>query len=268
MSSVPADLLQRLEQHDQAHVVAFWDRLDEAQRRDLVAQIESVDLPTLRSRHANRDRPSATSTAPIDPVPTIAHDDPRAAERHALGESALSRGEVAVLLVAGGQGSRLGFEHPKGMFAIGPVSRKTLFQIHTEKVLALSRRHGKPIPLLIMTSHATHAETVAFFERDDYFGLPREEVSFFQQGTMPALDLATGRLLMESPGALFLSPDGHGGTLTALAKSGLLAKLSRRGIRQGTINCTAKLFSRCGSNVSCMAMTCSPSSWVLSIVRA
>ena len=232
MSSVPADLLQRLEQHDQAHVVAFWDRLDEAQRRDLVAQIESVDLPTLRSRHANRDRPSATSTAPIDPVPTIAHDDPRAAERRAHGESALSRGEVAVLLVAGGQGSRLGFDHPKGMFAIGPVSRKTLFQIHSEKVLALSRRHGKPIPLLIMTSHATHAETVAFFERDDYFGLPREEVSFFQQGTMPALDLATGRLLMESPGALFLSPDGHGGTLTALAKSGLLAKLSRRGIRQ------------------------------------
>ncbi len=232
MSSVPADILQRLEQHDQAHVVAFWDRLDEAQRRDLLAQIESVDLATLRSLHANRDKPNATNTAPIDPVPTIAHDDPRAAERRALGESALSRGEVAVLLVAGGQGSRLGFEHPKGMFAIGPVSRKTLFQIHAEKVLALSRRHGKPIPLLIMTSHATHAETVAFFGENASFGLPPEEVSFFQQGTMPALDLATGQLLMESPGALFLSPDGHGGTLTALAKSGLLAKLSRRGIRQ------------------------------------
>ena len=133
---------------------------------------------------------------------------------------------------AGGQGSRLGFEHPKGMFAIGPVSRKALFQIHAEKVLALSRRYGKPLPLLVMTSHATHAETVAFFEENAYFGLPREEVFFFQQGTMPALDLATGRLLMESPGAPFLSPDGHGGTLTALAKSGLLDRLAKRGIRQ------------------------------------
>ena len=232
MLPLPDEVSRRLHQFDQDHVVASWDRLDDVQRRDLLAQIESVDLAGLRALHANRDRPADVSAGAIDPVPTIAHDDPRAAERRALGESALSRGEVAVLLVAGGQGSRLGFEHPKGMFAIGPVTRKSLFQIHAEKVLALSCRCCKPIPLLLMTSHATHDETVAFFEENAYFGLPRGEVSFFRQGTMPALDLATGRLLMESPGRLFLSPDGHGGTLTALAKSGLLADLARRGIRQ------------------------------------
>jgi UDP-N-acetylglucosamine/UDP-N-acetylgalactosamine diphosphorylase len=135
------------------------------------------------------------------------------------------------LVVAGGQGSRLGFEHPKGMFSVGPVSRKSLFQIHAEKVLALGRRYGKQPPFLVMTSPATDAETRQYFADNNYFGLPREEVFFFCQGTMPALDLGTGKLLMEAPGRLFLSPDGHGGTLTALAKSGLLKRLHQRDIR-------------------------------------
>jgi UDP-N-acetylglucosamine/UDP-N-acetylgalactosamine diphosphorylase len=117
------------------------------------------------------------------------------------------------------------------MFPIGPVSHKTLFQIHAEKVLALGRRYGRLPPFLIMTSPATHVETEQFFAEHRHFGLPREEVHFFCQGTMPALDLATGKLLLEAPGRLFLSPDGHGGTVTALAKSGLLDRLRRRGIR-------------------------------------
>jgi UDP-N-acetylglucosamine/UDP-N-acetylgalactosamine diphosphorylase len=161
-------------------------------------------------------------------VPAEAPDN---AAMRAAGEEALRRGEVAALVVAGGQGSRLGFEHPKGMYPVGPVSRKGLFQIHAEKVLALGRRYGKQPPLLVMTSPATDAETREFFAEKNYFGLPREEIFFFRQGTMPALDLATGRLLFESPGRLFLSPDGHGGTLTALARSGLLERLQKRGIR-------------------------------------
>jgi UDP-N-acetylglucosamine/UDP-N-acetylgalactosamine diphosphorylase len=123
-------------------------------------------------------------------------------------------------------------DQPKGMFAIGPVSHKSLFQIHAEKVLALRRRYGKPVPFLIMTSPATDAETRAFFVQHKHFGLPAEEVFFFAQGTMPALDLATGGLLLEAPGRLFTSPNGHGGTLLALADSGLLDRLRDRGIRQ------------------------------------
>src|SRR5207245_878870 len=109
--------------------------------------------------------------------------------------------------------------------------RKSLFQMHAEKVLATQRRYDKPVPFLVMTSPATDAETRQFFAQHNSFGLPPEEVFFFQQGTMPALDLATGKLLMEERGRLFLSPDGHGGTLTALADSGLLDRLKRRGVR-------------------------------------
>src|SRR5262249_23689017 len=96
----------------------------------------------------------------------------------------------------------------------------------------LRRRHGRAVPFLIMTSHATHAETEAFFQQHNFFGLPPQEVVFFRQGTMPALDLTTGKLLLEAPGRLFTSPNGHGGTLTALSESGLLDRLRGQGIRQ------------------------------------
>src|SRR5438034_6051473 len=100
------------------------------------------------------------------------------ADARQRGAEALSVGKVGVLLVAGGQGSRLGFDHPKGMFPIGPVTNKSLFQIHAEKVLALSKRFGKPIPFLVMTSDATHAETERFFAEHRHFDLPAQEVFF------------------------------------------------------------------------------------------
>jgi UDP-N-acetylglucosamine/UDP-N-acetylgalactosamine diphosphorylase len=117
------------------------------------------------------------------------------------------------------------------MFPIGPVSNKTLFQIHADKVFALARRYGKPVPFLVMTSPATHADTEDYFAQNGFFGLGRENVLFFQQGTMPAVDIESGRLLLESLGALFTSPNGHGGTLTALTDSGVLDEIARRGIR-------------------------------------
>jgi UDP-N-acetylglucosamine/UDP-N-acetylgalactosamine diphosphorylase len=231
MPTVPDELRQRLRQHGQEHALAWWGELNDREQRALLDQVRGLDLEQLRKLYAAR---AETYTLPtqdrIAPVP-ITQLDPHDRKLRELGEGALRRGEVAVLLVAGGQGSRLGFEHPKGMFAISPVKNKTLFQIHAEKVLALARRHGRPLPFLIMTSPATDAETAAFFREHNFFGLPPEEVFFFCQGTMPALDMATGRVLMEARGRLFASPNGHGGTLRALADTGLLRRLEQRGVR-------------------------------------
>jgi UDP-N-acetylglucosamine/UDP-N-acetylgalactosamine diphosphorylase len=230
MTAVPDDLRQRLLEFGQEHVLSGWDRLSEDERRSLLDQLRGLDLALLRTLYANRDHsfavPPPEKIQPVPVIPAVADGEARL-----RGEQALRNGEVAVLLVAGGQGSRLGFDHPKGMFAVGPVSNKTLFHIHAEKVLALRRRFGKPLPFLVMTSPATDDETREFFRKHGNFGLPADEVAFFCQGTMPALDRATGRLLMEAPGRLFLSPNGHGGTLTALADSGLLEKLRRQGLR-------------------------------------
>jgi UDP-N-acetylglucosamine/UDP-N-acetylgalactosamine diphosphorylase len=231
MLTIPDDLRQRLQKYAQEHVFAGWDRLSDEERRGLLDQLRGLDLEQLRTLYANRDHSFAVpSMERIQPIPVIPHDAD-SGEARRRGEESLRRGEVAVLLVAGGQGSRLGFDHPKGMFPIGPVSNKTLFQIHAEKVLALRRRYGKPLPFLVMTSPATDAETRTFFAEHDNFGLAASEIAFFCQGTMPALDRATGQLILEALGRLFLSPNGHGGTLTALADSGLLERLRRQGIR-------------------------------------
>ena len=228
----PPDLVERLRTYGQKHALAGWDALPPPDRDALVRDLSAIDFAELDTLFRKRNDPADALPTPDRLAPLPVEDGESlgksATER---GEDALRNGEVAVLLVAGGQGSRLGFDKPKGMFSVGPVSGATLFQVHAEKVLALSHKYGQPVPFLVMTSPATHADTTAFFAEHRNFGLADGQVTFFQQGTMPALDRETGKLLLESPGKLFLSPNGHGGTLTALADTGLLANLKSRGVR-------------------------------------
>jgi UDP-N-acetylglucosamine/UDP-N-acetylgalactosamine diphosphorylase len=231
MNIVPADLMKTLKEHNQEHLLLGWDELSMSEREELIRQLKQVPFAQLIQLFRNKDLATvALEESRIKPI-KMEHVDNVGATEIAMGRESLSNGEVAVLLVAGGQGTRLGFDKPKGMFPIGELSNKTLFQMHVEKVLALSQRYGKPIPFLIMTSPATHSDTVHYFEEMKYFGLPKGDVYFFQQGTLPALDLATGKLLLEKKGVLFTSPNGHGGTLTALADSGLLGELKSRGMK-------------------------------------
>jgi UDP-N-acetylglucosamine/UDP-N-acetylgalactosamine diphosphorylase len=229
-SAPPENLVHRLRLHGQEHVLAGWTDLTLADRLDLIEQLAGVDLAELDALYRRKDEPHAV-LPPRDRIAPLPVEEAVPASAVRTGEDALRNGQVAALLVAGGQGSRLGFDKPKGMYPVGPVSNASLFQVHAEKVLALSRRYGKPVPFLVMTSPATHADTEAFFLQHGLFGLAPGQVRFFQQGTMPALDLATGKLLLERPGSLFLSPNGHGGTLTALADSGLLEEIKGRGVR-------------------------------------
>ncbi len=229
MTHAPTDLVHRLKLHGQEHVLAGWEALAPAERAAFVSQLAGIDLAELDRLHKRKDEPH-TALPPRDRIAPLPVEAPSESARP-TGEAALRNGEVAALLVAGGQGTRLGFDKPKGFYPAGPVSGASLFQIHAEKVLALTRRYGKPVPLLVMTSPATHADTEAFFREHQNFGLAADQVAVFQQGTMPALDLATGRLLLERTGSLFLSPNGHGGTLTALADTGLLADLKARGVK-------------------------------------
>jgi UDP-N-acetylglucosamine/UDP-N-acetylgalactosamine diphosphorylase len=137
---------------------------------------------------------------------------------------------MGVLVVAGGQGSRLGFDHPKGLYPIGPVSGASLLQIHLEKALAAARRYGAAVPVYIMTSPATHNEQAEFLDEHGRFGLAADDVFLFCQGTMPAVDATTGKLLLAEKDSLFVSPDGHGGIVAALATSGAFAHMRCRGI--------------------------------------
>ncbi len=229
MTSLPAELLTRLQTHAQEHVLHGWDTLDAAARAELVRTLAVIDLTELESLWRATAAPATVVPEGMQPAPIT--PPAYTAEEKARGEESLRRGEVAVLLVAGGQATRLKTPEPKGMFPAGPVSGASLFQIHAEKVFALSRRYRKRVPLLVMTSPATDTPSRAFFAEHKNFGLASEQVTFFQQGTMPAVCPKTGRLLLAAPGKLFLSPNGHGGTLTALAENGLIHDLASRGVK-------------------------------------
>jgi UDP-N-acetylglucosamine/UDP-N-acetylgalactosamine diphosphorylase len=231
MSEIPADVRQKLHAHGQIHLLHGWEQLPHSVRSEFLNELRRLDFALLKREHAKAGQKA--KIPPLESIDVMPKPDAQqnASQVRRLGEQALSRGEVAVILVAGGRGSRLGFDKPKGMFPIGPVSGKSLFQIHAEKILARTRKHGGRIPLLIMTSDATHDETVDYFRENRHFGLPAEDVILFQQGTMPVLARDRFELLLSSPGKLCRSPNGHGGTLPALHDHGLLTEMSRRGIK-------------------------------------
>lgn len=242
MTRQNSKLEQELERWNQTDVLRFWDQLAEADQQSLKSELGAVDFETISAvlrKNSSNDASSLTgpSRASIAAAPKNVVRQPKtdADRQHrvsmtAIGEELLHAGKVAVITVAGGQGSRLGFDHPKGMFPIGPVTDRTLFQIFAEQILARQKTHDCVIPWLIMTSSATHAETVDFFQQHSFFGLSEDTVRFFQQGSMPAVDAATGQLLLKTKSSLCLSPDGHGGLVTALKKSGLLDEMKTTGI--------------------------------------
>lgn len=230
----------RLTRVDQSHVLNFYAKLPAAEQRALLAQIDSIDLeslPSLVSEYVLK-KPGFVMPSRLEPVKYYPHDpksavrawDQSAAKR--AGESLIRAGKVAAFVVAGGQGSRLGFEGPKGCFPAGAVTNKSLFQIFAEGILGTQDRAGSGvvIPWYIMTSPLNHEATTSFFESHRFFGLRRDQVMFFQQGVMPSLDIKTGKMLLASPHEVATNPDGHGGSIRALQVSGALADMQRRGV--------------------------------------
>lgn len=224
----------KLQEAGQEHVLAFWDQLSAEEKTSLSAQLDSIDFAAVRRMQAMlQDSGAEPVQAEIEPAPVIELEAFQSKSEEGgwrqVGEAALREGKVGVLLVAGGQGSRLGYDGPKGAYRIGPISNASLFEIHARKIVALEQAYQASIPFYIMTSQANDAATKAFFKENDYFGLDRERVRFFSQGMWPALD-AEGKLVLEQPGKLFMSPDGHGGTISALKATGQFDDMTRRGI--------------------------------------
>jgi len=221
----------------QAHVFAFWDQLDARGRESLQRQASRL-APQLEQLVAAERAAVAASEGlanqriePSEAIALPAHGgDPARAERaRRCGEAILRQGKLAVFVVAGGQGTRLGFDGPKGCFPIGPVTDRMLFEVQSQKIRGLARRAGCRVPWYIMTSDTTDAETREVFERHRYFGIDPADVRIFRQEMVPAFSFE-GRMMLERPDRIFESPNGHGGSLTALESSGSLDDMEDRGI--------------------------------------
>lgn len=231
-----ADLRTRLLEAGQAHAWERLERLAPPARARLEAQLARLDFALLQRLARLLRAPEAAAPRSFEP-PELFPLRPSGAQleqarvARALGEELLRAGRVGYVLVAGGQASRLGFEAPKGAFPIAPVTGRTLFAFHAQRLRAAARRHGVRTPWYVMTSPANDAETRAFFAQHGHFGLDPADVFFFAQDMLPALD-DQGRVLFSAADALFLAPNGHGGCLLGLASSGALDDMQRRGLTQ------------------------------------
>lgn len=215
------------------------DRLPEAAADRLAGELRLVDLDLIArlvERLVRVDRPplygEVTPADPDDFIGLPGSDEDHAREREAreAGQRMLRDGRVAAVLLAGGQGSRLGFDGPKGAFPFTPITGRMLFWQHATTIAAVRARHCTAVPLYILTSPTNDDETRAVFAANDHFGLAPDTVRFVVQGTLPAVDARTGEILREEPDHLALSPDGHGGLLSALRASGALDEMAGMGI--------------------------------------
>lgn len=232
------EIRNRLRGVGQEHLLRFFDELGPPDQASLLAQIATLDLSTIPALVDGyvRRKPEFRLPADLGPAPYYPRD-PTSARRawdegraRSAGEALIRASKVAAFTVAGGQGSRLGFEHPKGLFPAGAVTGKPLFQFFAEGLLATMDRYGAAVPWYIMTSPLNHEETVAFFREKRHFGLKPSDVRFFPQGTLPSFDLKSGRILLASKSELATNPDGHGGSITALHASGSIADMKARGV--------------------------------------
>ena len=230
------EIIKRFKKYGQEHVFRFWPDLSAEQRSQLISQAENINLELMQKlSHEYINSPQSSlfkgilEPAEIIRIPKTERELKWQTEAKELGEKVLQQEKVATLLVAGGQATRLGYQYPKGMYPIGPVSGKTLFQLHAEKIRARANRCKSTIPWYIMTSETNHAETIKFFEDNNFFGLGSQDIFFFKQGMIPALN-EHGKLLLNAKDHIFVNPDGHGGALSALKRSGALADMAKRGI--------------------------------------
>lgn len=230
-------LIAALYDHGQDTAARWLQRLDGASQSALAAELAAVDLAVVAELRAFLESESAGidagSLEPAPVVPLPSGPEEAAAERDvaALGDEIVREDTMGIVTVAGGQGTRLGHDGPKGTYPITPVTRKSLFQHHAEKIAAARRRWRAALPWYVMTSPDNHEETLAFFERHAWFGLAPDSVRFFAQGVLPIL--GPDGCLQVAPGPHVLSgPDGHGGVVRALARCGLLDDMKRRGLRR------------------------------------
>ena len=215
----------------QEHVLAYWKKLNKKDQEALLAQIATIEPKSVKYCQSALAKGAEVPDSSKGKAPKVAVlKGKKLAEAIAAGEKELRAGRVAALLVAGGQGSRLGYDGPKGCFSIGPVTGAPLFYFHARKILARTIRYGRAIPFYVMTSEANNAATVKCFEENDYFGLNPDDVFFFTQGMWPGMT-KDGKIILDAPGHVFMSPDGHGGLIAALKKSGALDDMKKRGIK-------------------------------------
>ncbi|XP_051158020.1 UDP-N-acetylhexosamine pyrophosphorylase [Leptopilina boulardi] len=238
-------LKEKLEKFNQVHLLRFWDKISDQEKSTLFKDILELDLPevtsyfakSLISIKANRENlDSKIKPIPENVFESVCSSTKEKLEQYELtGLKEISEGRVAILLLAGGQGTRLGVNYPKGMYDVGLPSHSTLFRLQALRIRKLQelaeekfKKHGH-ITWYIMTSEATHETTLLYFEKNDYFGLKKENIKAFKQEMLPCFTF-DGKIILDEKCHISKAPDGNGGLYRALKIQGVLDNMKKRGI--------------------------------------
>jgi UDP-N-acetylglucosamine/UDP-N-acetylgalactosamine diphosphorylase len=226
-----------LTRYNQEHIIKHLDLMSGSEKLDLLNEISLIDFELIaelsKSCQLETSVEKKNVFKEVD-VLSFNRSDVSSSQKNRLygiGEDCLREGKVAIFLVAGGQGTRLGFKGPKGCYSISPIKGKSLFQLFAENIRALQMRYGKLLNWYIMASNDNIDETRSFFKDNNFFGLKRDKVHFLIQGQIPSLDL-NGRLIIARNKRIFQNPNGHGGAIKALHDSGDLLRMEQDGIEE------------------------------------
>ena len=216
------------EDDNQKYIKAMMEKNTTEQNEKLTKRLEEIDFSVLEHIERKETVNERGVFAPLDAV-EVSEIEARGAEFKGLGLKAIREGKVGAVLLAGGQGTRLGLDRPKGTLNIGVAKELYLFEQLLRNLMDVTDEAGVYVPLYIMTSNINNADTTAFFEEHDYFGYPKDYVKFFVQEMVPACDYE-GRIYMESQTEVAMSPNGNGGWFSSMVNAGLLSDIKERGI--------------------------------------
>lgn len=236
-----------LKKYKQEHLLNGFEKLDERKQKRLLEQIKNIDFDLISKLYEDTKKEIKNEQDKITPMDYL--DKYKLKDKYkyyeAIGKKAIKEGKLAVVTMAGGQGTRLGHNGPKGTFDIGLESHKSLFELLSEGIKEEAKKYGVTIPWFIMTSRENNEETIKFFEKNKCFGYQKDKnLFFFKQGELPMVD-TEGKILIGEDGLIKEAADGHGGIYESLVKRGMTEKMKQMGIEWvfigGVDNCLVKM---------------------------
>ena len=236
-----------LKKYNQEHLLNGYDNLEEKKKEQLLEQILNIDFELIKSLYDNTTKGDSENSDVIEPMEYLdknkLYDNYKYYEN--IGKHAIQEGKLAAVTMAGGQGTRLGHNGPKGTYDIGLDSHKSLFELLSDGLKEAGKKYDVTIPWFIMTSRENNEETVNFFEKNKFFGYQKDKnIFFFIQGELPMMD-TEGKILIGEDGLIKLAADGHGGIYESLVKSGMTKKMKELGVEWvfigGVDNCLVKM---------------------------
>ena len=227
-----------LKKYGQEHLLLKYDELDDKHKKELLDQIKTIDFDLMKKLYENATKPAKLESVTVEPIEHVDKEKLTVAEREMYekkGIEAIKYNKLAVVTMAGGQGTRLGHSGPKGTFIFDTTINKSIFEALCDTLKDAWKKYDTVVPWYLMTSRENNDATIKFFEDNNYFGYPKDAVKFFKQGELPMIGL-DGKILLDTNGMVKKAANGHGGTLQSMERNHIISEMKENGIEWVFIN--------------------------------